>query len=51
MADITRLLARLRGEPAPATPFDPAAARRARKDGGGQPEPPGDGPPVQAAPA
>jgi 1-acyl-sn-glycerol-3-phosphate acyltransferase len=51
MADITRLLARLRGEPAPAAPFDPAAARRARKGGGSQPEPPADGPPVQAAPA
>jgi 1-acyl-sn-glycerol-3-phosphate acyltransferase len=51
MADITRLLARLRGEPAPAVRFDPAAARRARKDQGGQTEPPGDGPPVEAAPA
>ena len=51
MADITRLLARVRGEPAPAVPFDPAAARRARKDRDSQAEPPGDGPPVTAAPA
>jgi 1-acyl-sn-glycerol-3-phosphate acyltransferase len=50
MADITRLLARVRGEPVPAVPFDPAA-RRARKDQGSQAEPPGDGPPVTAAPA
>jgi 1-acyl-sn-glycerol-3-phosphate acyltransferase len=50
MADITRLLARLRGEPAPAVPFDPAAARRARRDAG-QPGPPGDGPQPEEAPA
>jgi 1-acyl-sn-glycerol-3-phosphate acyltransferase len=51
MADITGLLAQLRGEPAPAVPFDPAAARRARTNPGRQTEPPGDGPPVKAAPA
>jgi len=51
MADITGLLAQLRGEPAPAVPFDPAAARRAAQTGGGQPEPPGDGAPRKAAPA
>jgi 1-acyl-sn-glycerol-3-phosphate acyltransferase len=51
MADITRLLARIRGKPAPAAPFDPAAARRSRQDSGSQAEPPGDGPPVTAAPA
>jgi 1-acyl-sn-glycerol-3-phosphate acyltransferase len=51
MADITRLLSRVRGEPAPAVPFDPAVARRARKDRDSQAEPPGDGPPVTAAPA
>src|SRR5215472_475726 len=32
MADITGLLAELRGEPAPATAYDPAAARRAARD-------------------
>ena len=31
MADITGLLAKLRGEPPPATPYDPAAARRAAR--------------------
>lgn len=51
MADITRLLARIRGEPAPAVPFDPAAARRSGNGQGGQPEAPGDGPPAKAAPA
>jgi 1-acyl-sn-glycerol-3-phosphate acyltransferase len=51
MADITGLLAQLRGKPPPAVPFDPAAARRGRKDQDGRPEPPGDGPPVRAAPA
>ncbi len=50
MADITGLLAQLRGEPAPAVPFDPAAARRAGTAPGGA-EPPADGPPVKAAPA
>ena len=50
MADITGLLAQLRGEPAPAVPFDPAAARRAAAPPGGA-GPPGDGPPVKAAPA
>ena len=51
MADITGLLAQLRGEPAPAVPFDPAAARRAAKAEGSQPEPPGDGASRKAAPA
>jgi 1-acyl-sn-glycerol-3-phosphate acyltransferase len=51
MADITGLLAQLRGEPAPAVPFDPAAARRAAKAGGSQPESPGDGTSRKAAPA
>jgi 1-acyl-sn-glycerol-3-phosphate acyltransferase len=51
MADITGLLAQLRGEPAPAVPFDPAAARRARTKPGGQTEPPGDGQSRKAAPA
>jgi len=51
MADITGLLARLRGEQPPAVPFDPDAARRAAHDPGSEPEPPGDGPPVEAAPA
>jgi hypothetical protein len=51
MDDITGLLAQLRGEPAPAVRFDPAAARRDRKTPGSQTEPPGDGPPVKAAPA
>ena len=51
MADITGLLAQLRGEPGPAVPFDPAAARRAAKTGGSQPESPGDGTSRKAAPA
>jgi hypothetical protein len=51
MADITGLLARLRGEPAPAVPFDLAAARRAAKAGASQPEPPADGTSRNAAPA
>ena len=51
MADITGLLAQLRGEPAPAVPFDPAAARRAAKAEGGQPGSPGDGTSRKAAPA
>jgi 1-acyl-sn-glycerol-3-phosphate acyltransferase len=64
MADITGLLAQLRGKEPPAVPFDPAAARRARagKDGqagplgsqaepsGARTEPPGDGPSSRAAP-
>jgi 1-acyl-sn-glycerol-3-phosphate acyltransferase len=50
MADISALLAQLRGEPAPAVPFDPAAARRARAAAAGQAEPPGDGQPRKAAP-
>jgi 1-acyl-sn-glycerol-3-phosphate acyltransferase len=50
MADITGLLAQLRGEPAPAVPFDPAAARRAAKAEGGQPGSPGDGTSRKAAP-
>jgi hypothetical protein len=32
MADITGLLAELRGEQPPATPYDPAAARRAARN-------------------
>jgi hypothetical protein len=64
MADITGLLAQLRGKEPPAVPFDPAAARRAKAaaDGqteppgaqaepGGRTEPPGDGPSRKAAPA
>jgi 1-acyl-sn-glycerol-3-phosphate acyltransferase len=51
MADITGLLARLRGEPTPAVPFDPAAARRAAKAGASQPDPPADGTSRNAAPA
>jgi 1-acyl-sn-glycerol-3-phosphate acyltransferase len=58
MADITGLLARLRGQEPPAVPFDPAAARRARAGGdgqagppGAQTEPPGDDPSRKAAPA
>jgi len=51
MADITGLLAQLRGEPAPAVPFDPAAARRAAKAGGSETESPGDGTSRKAAPA
>jgi len=31
MADITGLLAKIRGEQPPATPYDPAAARRAAR--------------------
>ena len=50
MADITALLAQLRGEPAPAVPFDPAAARRARAAAAHEAEPPGDGQPRKAAP-
>jgi 1-acyl-sn-glycerol-3-phosphate acyltransferase len=50
MADITALLAQLRGEPAPAVPFDPAAARRARAASAREAEPPGDGQPRKAAP-
>ncbi len=42
MSDITALLAQLRGEPAPATAYDLAAARRAaRKPDGGAREPAG----------
>jgi 1-acyl-sn-glycerol-3-phosphate acyltransferase len=51
MADITALLARLRGEQAPAVAFDPAAARRASKDPGSQTNPPGDDQPSKAMPA
>jgi hypothetical protein len=36
MADITGLLAQLRGKEPPAVPFDPAAARRAKAAGDGQ---------------
>jgi hypothetical protein len=41
MADITGLLAQLRGKEPPAVPFDPAAARRARAGKDGQAEPSG----------
>jgi 1-acyl-sn-glycerol-3-phosphate acyltransferase len=41
MADITGLLAQLRGKEPPAVPFDPAAARRAKAAGDGQPASPG----------
>jgi hypothetical protein len=41
MADITGLLAQLRGKEPPAVPFDPAAARRARAAKDGQAEPSG----------
>lgn len=51
MADITGLLARLRGEPAPAVPYDPAAARRAKANPGGGATPPGDDKPRKAMPA
>jgi hypothetical protein len=63
MADITGLLAQLRGKQPPAVPFDPAAARRAKAAADGQAkagaqaepagrtEPPGDGPSRKAAPA
>ena len=51
MADVTALLAQLRGEPAPAVPFDPAAARRARTTRDSQTGTPGDSPPRKAAPA
>ncbi len=51
MADITALLARLRGEPAPAVPYDLAAVRRAQNTPSGQTEPPGDPPPPAAAQA
>jgi len=63
MADITGLLAQLRGKQPPAVPFDPAAARRAKAAGdgqtgpgaqaepGGRTEPPGDDPSRKAAPA
>jgi hypothetical protein len=36
MADITGLLAQLRGKQPPAVPFDPAAARRAKAAADGQ---------------
>jgi hypothetical protein len=35
MSDITNLLARLRGEPPPESPYDPAAARAARSSAAG----------------
>jgi hypothetical protein len=41
MADITGLLAQLRGKEPPAVPFDPAAARRAKAAGDGQAGSPG----------
>src|SRR5262249_39317767 len=56
MADITGLLAPIRGEPAPALPFHPAAAPPAARagrggGGGGGGGPRGGAPPVTAAPA
>ncbi|MDT3400772.1 lysophospholipid acyltransferase family protein, partial [Streptomyces sp. B1866] len=36
MAAVSEVLAELRGEPAPAAPYDPRAARAARADGSGQ---------------
>jgi 1-acyl-sn-glycerol-3-phosphate acyltransferase len=51
MADITGLLARLRGQPAPAVAYDPAAARRATADPGSGAAPPGDDKPRKAMPA
>jgi hypothetical protein len=41
MADITGLLAQLRGKEPPAVPFDPAAARRAKAGQDGRTESPG----------
>jgi 1-acyl-sn-glycerol-3-phosphate acyltransferase len=41
MADITGLLAQMRGKEPPAVPFDPAAARRAKAAGDGQTGSPG----------
>lgn len=57
MADITGLLAQLRGEPAPSVPFDPASVRRARTtpaseaEHPGGPPPPDGGQPRKATPA
>jgi 1-acyl-sn-glycerol-3-phosphate acyltransferase len=51
MADITALLAQLRGEPAPAVPYDLAAARRAQNTTSGETEPPGEPPSPAAAQA
>ena len=51
MADITALLAQLRGEPAPAVPYDLAAARRAQHTTSSETEPPGDPPSPAAAQA
>jgi len=51
MADITGLLAQLRGKDPPAAPFGPAAARRARAGRDGPAGPPGDDPSRKAAPA
>ncbi len=46
MADVTGLLAELRGEQAPATPYDPAAARRAARDTSAGPHAPAAPPPA-----
>jgi 1-acyl-sn-glycerol-3-phosphate acyltransferase len=51
MADITALLAQLRGEPAPPAPYDLAAARRAQQTTSSETDPPGDPPPPAAAQA
>lgn len=51
MADVTALLAQLRGEPAPAVPYDLAAARRGQDTAGSPAEPPGEPPPPAAAEA
>src|SRR5213078_4429930 len=53
MADVTGLLAQLRGKEPPAVPFDPVAARRAKAARHGQTGPPGGPaePGAQAEPA
>jgi 1-acyl-sn-glycerol-3-phosphate acyltransferase len=51
MADITALLAQLRGEPPPAVPYDLAAARRAQNTSSAETEAPGDPPSPAAAQA
>jgi hypothetical protein len=54
MADITGLLAQLRGKEPPAVPYDPAAARRAKAAADGRTEPAGapagPGAPAEAGP-
>jgi hypothetical protein len=51
MADITGLLAQLRGKEPPAVPFDPAAARRAKAGQDAQPASPGAQAEAPGAPA